>query len=398
MEIRTMATSNNGRGRRFERDDRDERWSSRESEWDRSVSDRDRDDYRTRSSYDRDDRNDERMSARFGYVRNEHMGIGSSSYPRYGSGGTGRAREGGVYGRGSYGQRAYDEDIYGQGSSYGQSSYGQSSYGQGAYGQGAYGQGVYGQGSYGQGGYGQGGYGQTMYEHTIGGHRGKGPRNFTRSDERVHEAVCERLADDDRIDASEIDVEVHEGEVMLSGIVEDRRTKRLAEDIIDDVPGVSDVHNHLRVRRGMFGRKESSPVEQLNSFLRGELSALETYRMALDKLDRGSQARGELESCMRSHEERISMLRNEITRRGGTPATSSGPWGVFAKTVEGGARILGDKAAIAVLEQGEDHGLSDYRNDIDRLDPDLQNIVRSRLLPAQEQTHSRMSTLKHRFS
>jgi hypothetical protein len=120
--------------------------------------------------------------------------------------------------------------------------------------------------------------------------------------------------------------------------------------------------------------------------------------MALEKLDRGSPARGELEACMRSHQERVALLREQITRLGGEPATSSGPWGVLAKIIEGGARVLGDKVAIAALEEGEDHGLKDYRDDVDKLDPELRSLVRSRLLPQQENTHSRMSSLKRRMS
>lgn len=225
----------------------------------------------------------------------------------------------------------------------------------------------------------------------VGGHRGKGPRNFIRSDARIREMVCEVLSEDDRIDASRIEVEVRDGEVTLTGAVDDRHTKRLAEDVIERLPSVKDVHNHIRVHRF------EENIDHLNSFLRGEISAVETYRMALEKLDRGSTARSELENCMRSHEERVQFLRDQIRRLGGTPASSSGSWGVFARAVEGGARVLGDKIAIAALEEGEDHGLKDYKHDIDKLDPVCRELVRSRLLPAQQETHARMSSLKRRL-
>jgi hypothetical protein len=141
-----------------------------------------------------------------------------------------------------------------------------------------------------------------------------------------------------------------------------------------------------------------SSVDQLNSFLRGELSAVETYRMALDKLDPGSPARADLQTCLTSHQERVNLLRGAIIDCGGEPADGSGPWGVFAKVVEGGARIFGDKAAIAALEEGEDHGLSDYKSDVDELDPQTRALVTNRLLPQQEQTHDRMSALKSRMA
>ncbi|HTL36521.1 MAG TPA: DUF2383 domain-containing protein [Kofleriaceae bacterium] len=139
-----------------------------------------------------------------------------------------------------------------------------------------------------------------------------------------------------------------------------------------------------------------SNVDQLNSFLRGELSAVETYRMALDKLDATSPARFEIEACMQSHQQRVSLLREAVIAIGGTPADGSGAWGAFAKAVEGTAKAFGEKAAIAALEEGEDHGLKDYKNEVDDEDLDLQtrNIVVAQLLPAQQATHNRMSSLK----
>ncbi|NUO53704.1 MAG: DUF2383 domain-containing protein [Polyangiaceae bacterium] len=139
---------------------------------------------------------------------------------------------------------------------------------------------------------------------------------------------------------------------------------------------------------------ESKDVKHLDSFLRGELAAVETYRMALQKLDAGSLAYGDIQSCLRSHEQRVELLRDAIVRYGGRPSTSSGPWGVFAKTVEGGAVALGDKVAIAALEEGEDHGLKDYRGDLDDLDTSARQLVERELLPRQIETHLAMSNLK----
>jgi osmotically-inducible protein OsmY len=80
-----------------------------------------------------------------------------------------------------------------------------------------------------------------------GPHAGKGPVGFQRSDERVRELVCEALTDDGEVDASRIEVNVKGGEVTLTGTIEDRRMKRLAEDCVEAVPGVKDVHNQLRI-------------------------------------------------------------------------------------------------------------------------------------------------------
>jgi hypothetical protein len=81
-----------------------------------------------------------------------------------------------------------------------------------------------------------------------GGHRGRGPRNYVRSDARINEHVCERLTEDPHIDASNIEVAVENGEVTLSGTVMSRPAKRRAEDIAESVSGVRHVQNNLRIQ------------------------------------------------------------------------------------------------------------------------------------------------------
>lgn len=77
-------------------------------------------------------------------------------------------------------------------------------------------------------------------------HVGKGPKGFVRSDERIREQVCEALADHPEIDASDIEVEVADGEVTLKGTVANRSIKRLAEDVLHELKFVKDVHNQIR--------------------------------------------------------------------------------------------------------------------------------------------------------
>ena len=82
-----------------------------------------------------------------------------------------------------------------------------------------------------------------------GPHSGRGPRGWRRSDERIREDASERLADHPRIDASDIEMTVQDGEITLEGTVDSRWTKRAAEDAVQDISGVQEVHNRLRVRR-----------------------------------------------------------------------------------------------------------------------------------------------------
>ena len=143
---------------------------------------------------------------------------------------------------------------------------------------------------------------------------------------------------------------------------------------------------------------QKSSITQLNQYLRREISLVETYRMALDKLDKASSARRDLEACLQSHRERVMMLQDAIITAGGKPVERSESWGVFAKVFEGGAGILGDEAAVAALEEGEAHGLTDYTADADDLDTAAHLLLAKRLMPEQQRTHERMSGLKKRLS
>lgn len=80
-------------------------------------------------------------------------------------------------------------------------------------------------------------------------HYRQGPKGYQRSDQRIHEDVCERLSEDRQIDASEIEVAVQGGVVTLKGTVPTRYMKHLAEDCADHCLGVKDVENHVRVQQ-----------------------------------------------------------------------------------------------------------------------------------------------------
>ncbi|MGE0697709.1 MAG: BON domain-containing protein [Hyphomicrobiaceae bacterium] len=242
--------------------------------------------YRDRQS----DRDNEGDRDRYGRGSDEW---GRGSEQRFGGEG---------YGQGGYGQGGYGSDMgreQGGRGSYRQESSGYQDYGYG-YGQGGPGQGSRGgyggaqdyrgiggaqgggyiQARYGYGGQGgqagnyenRGGYGdqergqRNMWDRAtdevsswfgdrnaeqrreMDQHRGRGPKNYKRSDARIHEDVCDRLGDDGMVDASEIEVKVSGGEVTLSGTVKSRDQRRRAEDCAESVSGVGHVQNNVRVK------------------------------------------------------------------------------------------------------------------------------------------------------
>jgi osmotically-inducible protein OsmY len=82
-----------------------------------------------------------------------------------------------------------------------------------------------------------------------GGFAGRGPKGYQRSDERLREEISDRLMADDRVDASDIEIDVRSSEVTLTGTVPDRWMKRQAEDMVEQVMGVREVMNQIRVQR-----------------------------------------------------------------------------------------------------------------------------------------------------
>lgn len=91
-------------------------------------------------------------------------------------------------------------------------------------------------------------------------HRHKGPKGWRRADAAIREDVCEALAYDEVLDASDVEVEVKDSEVMLTGTVRDRPSKRRAELLAERVRAVHDVHNRLTVRKNDDDLSFTSPV------------------------------------------------------------------------------------------------------------------------------------------
>lgn len=135
-------------------------------------------------------------------------------------------------------------------------------------------------------------------------------------------------------------------------------------------------------------------VDRLNAMLRGERSAVETYAQCIEKLaSSGSSLGGQLRSLQASHAARVGRLSQRVAQLGGTADTDSGAWGTFAKMIEGGAAVFGEKAAIAALEQGEDHGQKVY-DDLDDISASTRSFVLSELVPEQRRTHDALAALK----
>jgi osmotically-inducible protein OsmY len=229
--------------------------------------------------------------------------FGSQAGQRFGSQGSQGFQSGAQrYGSQGYGSQGFGSQGY-QGGSYGSQGYGSGSQTFGSEGRarsswegadresgwggsmGGYGRSQFREGSE---GFGSRGYGQSFgylegqfgtSGRTRGRFTGRGPKNYTRSDERIREDVSDRLEQHGDIDAGEVVVIVEAAEVTLEGTVPDRQTKRLAEDVAEDTPGVKQVHNRLRVQgngderqRQLTGSTASSTSSTAGTFEGSERS------------------------------------------------------------------------------------------------------------------------------
>ncbi|MBA2690022.1 MAG: DUF2383 domain-containing protein [Burkholderiales bacterium] len=127
---------------------------------------------------------------------------------------------------------------------------------------------------------------------------------------------------------------------------------------------------------------------QLNSFLRGEISAAETYRMAIEKAADSPNPTapdvGLLREIQAEHGRAAQALRDRIRELGGEASDSSGAWGAWAKFTAGFANLFGDTSTLKALKEGEEHGMKDYEEGLDELDMTSAELVENQLIPAQQ--------------
>lgn len=117
-------------------------------------------------------------------------------------------------------------------------------------------------GDEGQGGFGSGTQTGSVWRSRGAGQRrfNKGPKGYSRSDERIKEDISEQLMSEEGIDPSEVSIQVTGGVVVLEGTVPERHMKYIIEDIVDGCIGVQDVQNQLRVSRsGSEARRRALP-------------------------------------------------------------------------------------------------------------------------------------------
>lgn len=138
-------------------------------------------------------------------------------------------------------------------------------------------------------------------------------------------------------------------------------------------------------------------AEAMDTLVKGELSAIETYKQALRKVGYGTWPGAELLRIETDHETAAALLKERIRRRGMEPPQTSGLWGAWSSAIEGAAKVFGGKAAIKALKVGEEHGVHEYETALrnEALDPEIKALIRRTLLP---QTRAHIPVLERVLS
>lgn len=119
-----------------------------------------------------------------------------------------------------------------------------------------------------------------------------------------------------------------------------------------------------------------------NRLLRGELSAVETYSLVIEK--HGSFPTAEaLRRIRAEHSQAANRLSANIRQMGAQPDSDSGAWGIFATAIQGAANLFGPDSAMESLRRGEETGRNDYQDALldDDMMTDCKIMIREELLP-----------------
>lgn len=143
-------------------------------------------------------------------------------------------------------------------------------------------------------------------------------------------------------------------------------------------------------------RTESeSIIRILNSLLRSEISATESYAQAIPRFESDVEV---LREIAREHGQAVSDLRAAIQHVGGVPEETSGSWPVFpSRPVNGPAQVFGQAVALKALKDVEERGLVDYTNAIKRLNSAMTGWISEKVIPAQVKHISSLEELLARL-
>lgn len=125
---------------------------------------------------------------------------------------------------------------------------------------------------------------------------------------------------------------------------------------------------------------------QLDDLIRGEMAAVKTYDTVLKSV-KDEKELMKLKAIRKNHADAVAKLRSFASKEVKEDSQTAGAWGAFATAYTGSAKLFGNEAAIKALNQGEEHGVNEYKEALDdsSINPDLKKMIRTQFLPKQEE-------------
>lgn len=147
-----------------------------------------------------------------------------------------------------------------------------------------------------------------------------------------------------------------------------------------------------------FGKPDVMPeireVEQMAQILRGEVSAMEAYTQVMQKVKNGAESH-RLEEFLNDHRKAVTYWKSQVEKMNVDIPFSSGPWGDVVEAFVGSAKILGNRIALKALQEGEEHGLEEYKDALENPDLSIEHKknIKEIFIPNQERHITSISAM-----
>jgi len=140
-----------------------------------------------------------------------------------------------------------------------------------------------------------------------------------------------------------------------------------------------------------------SSNSDLTKILCAEMSAVETYNQAIESFQNHDHKQ-QLAIARDCHVRRVDTLAGKLYEMGGSPTESSGIWGKTSRVLDAGGETISEKMTVALLEEGEERGIQQYRDLLATTakDPAI-GALAAELLTQQEETQRIVKALQSKL-
>jgi rubrerythrin len=135
-----------------------------------------------------------------------------------------------------------------------------------------------------------------------------------------------------------------------------------------------------------FSAEGDMKPTQMDDLIRGEMSAVKVYDQVLEKVKDPKEA-SRLNAIRKDHVNAVATLKRFASADVKEDTQTVGPWGTFTEAWTGAAKLMGNTAALKALTQGEEHGISEYKEALEdkNVSADVKKMIKSSLLPKTEE-------------